>query len=147
LPQLTDHFTQEELGVLGCEPRLIDNAEFLAKTVLEGIRTHFGPVDIHCGYRDPAHNARVGGKPNSFHLFADGHSAADLASSHVSLPQVFDWIRLESKLPFDKVILEKNSAGSAACVHIQADRLNKPRREAYIGGTGACQHYEPVEVQ
>jgi len=147
MSQLTDHFSQEELGVSGCEQRLIDNAGFLAKTVLEGIRVHFGPVDIRCGYRDPAHNARVGGKPNSFHLFVDGHSAADLGSSHVTLPQMFDWIRLESKLPFDKVILEKNSAGTPACVHIQADRLNKPRREAYIGGTGACKVYTPVTVQ
>jgi hypothetical protein len=60
---------------------------------------------------------------------------------------LFDWLRLESKLPFDKVIFEKNKAEVPACVHIQIDRLNPPRRQAFIGHTGAATVYTPVEVK
>ena len=144
--QLTEHFSQEELGVLGCEQRLIDNAMFLCTEVLEPLRARFGPIVVHDGYRDPGHNQRVGGKPASFHLFEDGHAAADVSAAGASVPQVFDWLRLESDLPFDKVILETNSAGFAACVHIQVDRNNDPRRQAFTGNTGAGTDYTQVEV-
>jgi hypothetical protein len=60
---------------------------------------------------------------------------------------LFDWLRLESDLPFDKVILEKNAAEVPACVHIQIDRLNKPRRQAFIGHTGNSLRYDQVEVR
>jgi len=143
MAQLTEHFEDHELGVEGCEGRLIDNATFLCSQILEPIRAKFGPVHVHDGYRDPGHNAAVGGKTASFHLFTDGHAAADIdALPTVSIPALFDWLRLESGLKFDKVILETNAKDVPACVHIQIDRLNPPRRQAFIGHTGAATHYE-----
>jgi len=145
--QLTEHFSDEEMGVAGCEQRLIDNATHLCQLVLEPLRDHYGvPALIHDGYRDPGHNARVGGKPTSFHLFEDGKAAADISVSGFDCVQVFDWLRLMSHLQFDKVILERNRAGIAATVHIQIDRLNPPRRLAYTGSTGAGKDYLPVPV-
>lgn len=148
--QLSPHFTDAELGVVGCEQRIIDNAIFLCINILEPIRQHFGrPMNVHDGYRNPDHNTAVGGKIASFHLFDGGHAAADFDVGGDTLPtyrQVFDWIRLESKLPFDKVILEHNSVGEDATVHIQVDRNNQPRREAYVGGTGASQQYTLVQT-
>jgi hypothetical protein len=47
------------------------------------------------GYRDPAHNARVGGKPESQHLYLGGNSAADFRPVGAGLQTVFDWIRLD----------------------------------------------------
>ena len=144
--KLTENFLDTELGVAGCDIRLIGNATFLCVKLLEPIRAHFGkPVRVHDGYRDPAHNDRVGGKPGSWHLFEAGHAAADISVQDVPLQEAFDWIRLESGLPFDKVILE-SSGGQPATIHLQIDCLVAPRRLAYTGGTGASFTYNPVEV-
>ena len=45
------------------------NAAKQAQT-MEKVRTLFGnkPIFVHCWYRSPAHNERVGGKERSFHL-------------------------------------------------------------------------------
>ena len=145
--QLTEHFADSELGVAGCEERLIANADFLCMSVLEAIHAKFGTVRVHDGYRDPGHNARVGGKTASYHLFEDGHAAADVDAPATSIEALFDWLRLESGLPFDKVILETSAAGVAECVHIQIDRLNAPRRLAFTGHTGAGVVYVPAEVK
>lgn len=145
--QLTEHFADTELGVAGCDVRLVVNAQYLCSQLLEPIRARFGTVRVHDGYRDAGHNARVGGKTASFHLFEDGCAAADIHAVGCTLQQLFDWIRLDSGLPFDKVILEKNSQGLPACVHLQTDLKNAPRREAYIGSTGAATDYVRVEVK
>jgi len=144
--QLTEHFADTELGVAGCEERLIANASNLCAQILEPLRARYGPVLVHDGYRDPSHNARVGGKPASFHLFDCGRAAAD-ASIGSPMRIAFDWMRLESGLPFDKVILETNAFGVPECIHVQIDSLNAPRREAYIGKTGAATNYTPMEVR
>jgi hypothetical protein len=146
--QLTEHFTYEELDVVGAEPRIVDNNKFLCEQVLEPLRAHFGAaVDIHCAYRNPKHNAAVGGKTASFHLDTAGHAAADVNVVGMGIKDAFDWLRLESHLKFDKTIMETNEAGIPACVHLQIDRLNPPRRQAFIGQTGACEHYTQVEVR
>jgi hypothetical protein len=148
LMQLSPHFSDREFGVIGCEQRIIDNAIFMCMNILEPIRSHFNsPINVHDAYRDVGHNTRVGGKINSFHLFDNGKSAVDFDISGHTHREVFDWIRLYSKLPFDKVILESNAAGQPANVHLQVDRNNPPRREAFVGGTGNSQHYTLVEVR
>lgn len=50
-------------------------------SVLQQIRSHFGkPVTINSAYRTPAHNRKVGGEPNSQHLYG---TAADIVVSGV----------------------------------------------------------------
>jgi len=144
---LSDHFTDTELGVEGANPRLITNATFLCNTLLEPIRDKFGPVHVHDGYRSPEHNAEVGGKPTSWHQFDGNHAAADIDCLPTEYQVVFDWIRLWSGLGFDKVILEKNSAGADAAIHLQIDTIAQPRRLAYTGSTGAGTAYVSVSVQ
>jgi hypothetical protein len=133
---LTDHFTDAELGVAGCDEQLVENARFLCTAILEPIRAKFGPVRVHDGYRDPGHNRRVGGKQTSYHLFEWGRAAADIDAVHASVMDLFDWIRLESKLPFDKVIMESNAQGVPATVHIQVDRLNRSAAPGLYGPHG-----------
>lgn len=145
--QLTEHFADTELGVAGCEQRLMTNAQNLCTQVLEPIRAKFGPVDVHDGYRDAEHNIRVGGKATSYHLFEDGRAAADVQAMAVSYQELFDWLRLESGLLFDKVILEVNQEGAPACVHVQVDLMNAPLRLAYTGQTGAGEVYLPAQVK
>jgi len=145
--QLTPHFTDFELGVDGQESRLLTSAQFLCTALLEPIRAKFGPVRVHDGYRNPEHNAAVGGKPTSWHQFNGTESAADFDCPQASYQTVFDWIRLESGLPFDKVILEMNNAGEPSCIHVQIDANATPRRQAYTGSTGAGTVYTAVEVR
>lgn len=135
--RLSFYFSEAELGVAEAEERLKENARELCERVLEPVRLHFGmPVCVHCGYRDPQHNRRVGGKVNSWHLYEGGRAAADFHVEGESLREVFDWMRLESGLPFDKVILE-SSGGVARCIHVQMECGVEPRRLAYSGSTGA----------
>ena len=144
--KLTENFLDTELGVAGLDPRIVGNATYLCSELLEPIRLHFHqPIHVHDGYRDPQHNARVGGKPNSWHLYEGGHAAADINVMGVDLTEAFDWITLSSGLPFDKVILEAKN-GRPATIHLQIDCLVAPRRLAYTGGTGDSQDYTQVTV-
>ena len=145
--QLTEHFEDYELGVDGAPPEIVANAVYICEQLLEPIRAQFGPVNVHDGYRPPAHNEAVGGKPTSYHLYDGTQSAADIDALPTGYQQVFDWIRLESGLPFDKVILETNPAGEPATVHLQIDSGLPPRRLAYTGQTGAGTAYSPAEVK
>ena len=145
--QLTEHFQDTELGVAGCEQRLIDNATFICAKLLEPIRATFGPVKVHDGYRSPDHNMRVGGKPTSWHQFNGTQSAADIDVLPVPFQECFDWLRLESGLPFDKVIMEMGPSGAPATIHLQIDSAANSRRLAYVGSTGAGTVYTPVEVK
>lgn len=145
---LSLNFTQKEFGVIGCDQRILDNATFLCMSILEPIRQHYKlPINVHDGYRDPAHNSRVGGKPNSYHLFSGGKSAVDFGIIGRTYREVFDWIRLQSSLPFDKIILETTESSVPAAIHIQVDRNNPPEREAFVGYTGDSHFYTLVEVR
>jgi len=146
--QLTEHFADTELGVAGCEDRLIANATALCEKILEPIRAQFGPITIDDGYRDLGHNGRVGGVSDSQHLYEAGNSAADIRPLNTSdIPSVFDWIRLESHLLFDQLILEYSSAGVAACIHVSYDSgKTAQRRQALIGETNGQSGYTHATV-
>ncbi len=115
----------------------------LCGEVLEPIRMKYGIVYITSGYRSPAHNAQVGGAKNSDHIATPEHCAADFQIPGADLVDVFDWIRLESRLPIDQVILEYGSSGDDAvpgCIHVSYSTT--PRYEALIGMTHGQSGYE-----
>lgn len=144
--QLTKHFSEEEMRVSFQDTRIIKNYKFLCENLLESIRAKYNEiVFITSGFRNTEHNASAGGKSTSYHLAEGGRAAADFFINNVSIVAVFDWIRLESGLKFDKVILE-NKNGVPVIVHLQVDRLTIPRRLAYIGATGDSQKYTPMKV-
>jgi zinc D-Ala-D-Ala carboxypeptidase len=145
LTQLTPHFADTELGVVGVDPRIIQNATTLCEVLLEPIRAQFGPVAVHDGYRDPAHNARVGGAENSQHLYLEGNSAADISTA-LDCRSVFDWVRLNSGLPFDQLILETNPQGISSTVHISYNCGGTQRREALTGMTNGLSGYTEMYV-
>lgn len=71
--KLTQNFSLEEFACKDGSPvpgDLLDNVELLAKN-LQVLRDHLGePIHINSGYRTPAYNTKVGGKPKSYHLRA-----------------------------------------------------------------------------
>lgn len=148
ITMLSENFSERELGVEAAEQRVKDNAAWLCANVLEPLRAQFGPIGVTSGYRPPEHNAEVGGRAGSFHLYEGDHCAADVYGYKAGPVALFDWLRLESALPFDRVILESRD-GAPTVVHIQAfagDR-SKRCRLAFVGVTGACECYREVECR
>lgn len=79
LPQLSMHFVAGELASHGNGDCYVDRQLLLA---LEILRNKLGmPIHVIDAYRDPAHNASVGGASDSMHLYG---LAADI-------PQICGW--------------------------------------------------------
>ena len=87
--QLSSHF---RVGEFACK----DGAEAVLIAprlvmILETIRVHFGKaVRVHSGYRTPAYNKKVGGKPHSQHTLG---TAADISIPGVPPQKVADFAR------------------------------------------------------
>jgi hypothetical protein len=150
--QLSPHFADTELGVasLSIDAQIYANAKQICAVLLEPIRAQFGPIAVDDGYRNPAHNAAVGGAQDSQHLYIGENSAADIRPLNpvYSLGSVFDWIRLNSHLPFDQCILEVAPGTKIpSCIHISYNgALPKQRRQALTGETNGAGAYQSVEV-
>jgi Peptidase M15 len=143
--QMTEHFQLEDF--IQAPYGTGDRIKVLCESILEPIRQHFNkPLIINSGFRSQEHNNLVGGVPTSYHLYEADHAAADFYVAGESLQAVFDWIRLESGLPFDEVILERDhKTYRDACVHIQIN--TNPRRIAKVGETHGTGQYTSVEVK
>jgi hypothetical protein len=69
--RLTPHFLVSEFDCRDGSPlplRLVPAARFVCEWWLEPMRSRFGPITIHSGYRSATHNAQVGGASASVHL-------------------------------------------------------------------------------
>lgn len=87
--KISKHFSWDEFvreWVTDLPIGILDNLKRLALR-LEAVRERLGnkPITITSGYRDPAHNARVGGKRNSTHLLG---MAADIQHATMTPKQV-----------------------------------------------------------
>lgn len=97
---MTEHFSREEFRSKDGAffPKYAqENLQVLAEQ-LEVIREHFNaPVTINSGYRSEAHNAKIGGEPNSQHLLG---KAADIVVEGISPDDVADAIEflIDSKM-------------------------------------------------
>ena len=120
----------------------------LCQQVLQPIRDRFGPVRITSGFRNPATNEAVGGVPLSAHRipydlteegtrFSYVKVATDFQVPGVPLEDVYDWIRLDSGLSCDQVILERGKVRDSEgddCIHI-AWAFPRNRHQAKRGQT------------
>lgn len=83
--RLSKHFVIEEFDCndgTKVSPREYRGLEYLCRQYLEPMRRCFGPCSVHSGYRTYSWNRRVGGEPNSFHIYPahDGNDqAADVS--------------------------------------------------------------------
>ena len=87
--QLTNNFSKSEFDSKdGAEmpDDVLENVKKLA-LYLQILRDHLGKsIKINSGYRSPAHNKKIGGKPKSIHLLG---LAADIVVSGMSPKEVF----------------------------------------------------------
>jgi hypothetical protein len=103
----TDHSEFQE-GNRDVPGDLLRNLFVLAWGLLEPIRRHYNrPLKVHSAFRSPALNRELGGaSATSQHCYGQ---AADIHVDGIPAKDLFDWLRLKSKLPFGQVIHEPPS--------------------------------------
>lgn len=148
--QLSEHFQQSEFERRApVPPECIPLLKGFCVSILEPIRAKFGALRVTSGYRAPDDNKATGGVQQSQHIYNAAHCAADFQAESHGVFEVFNWIRLESGLQFDQVILEYDKAAPAdssrACVHTSYTS-GTPRRMALVGNTHGEGAYAKVQV-
>lgn len=144
--QLSPHFAQEEFDIDGSMPEcVVPTYQTQCQLQLEPIRTQFDkPVVITSGYRSPSVNDAAHGVPHSQHVATAVYCASDfrVVSMEADMRPVFDWIRENSQLPFDQVILEHDPESGTDIIHISYSRAFN-RRMALEGETANQSAYKP----
>lgn len=104
--KLTENFSLSEFSCKDGAPvpgDLLDNVELLAKN-LQVLRDHLGePIHVNSGYRTPAYNAKVGGKPKSKHLTAEAADITVKSKSPRQLVTIIEKLIAQGKLRFGGV--------------------------------------------
>lgn len=80
------HFKAREFLVGGEKVGFID-CDLLY--LLYQIRLEFGKIIITSGFRTPEHNIRVGGAPESMHMYGQ---AADIKPANATIGEVVEWL-------------------------------------------------------
>lgn len=147
MSQLSTHFAQKEFEKGDSIPdECVPIFKEMCDQILEKVRDHVGaPIRITSGYRSPARNAAVGGSATSQHVATSDHCAVDFQCP--DLVRVFNWLRLESGLRFDQLILEYGrlrETDSDDCIHVSYSRA--PRRMAMVGATHNREPYLRMDV-
>lgn len=97
--------------------------QLLCQKYLEPLRERFGPVVVMSGYRTATYNARVGGAPNSFHIYRHDRqgAAADVVPANGEPRQWYDF-------------LDRLGAGGLGLYrgHVHVD--NRPGRARWTSG-------------
>lgn len=133
--RLTQHFTYDELT--GTEIRVLQESnrnfarpylaslQFLCSSILEPLRTAFGPLHVHSGFRSPELNRVVGGSASSQHLrgeAADVNVAADL--SDAKRKEMARWLAAQN-ISFHQALVE------FGCLHVSLPVGQDDRQVAY----------------
>ena len=123
---------------------VVPSYQKLCESVLEPIRQHLAqPLRILSGYRNPQANQAAGGVAHSQHEATSVFCAADWWVPGESMQNVFDWIRLESGLVWDQVILEHGKLSDI----LHTSWAATPRRIALEGATANRTGYKAWEVK
>jgi len=120
--QLSANFKRGEFERSGPMPdECLDIFRHLCQWILEPIRTQFDqPLEVTSGDRREAANDACNGNLHSEHVATPRYCAADWKiAAWRDLRGVFDWIRLNSGLPFHHVTLEH--AGDHDVIHISVN--------------------------
>jgi hypothetical protein len=153
--RLSPHFTYEEFTTsqTAIRKNIINqpneeemrNLEALCGDILEPLRTHFGNkyVEIHSGFRCKKLNKAIGGSGRSQHRFGQ---AADIKIPPNTITEIFEWVVLDSDLPYDQIIWEFNK-----WIHISHKRVGTNRHKNTLAtknedGKTIYNHYKREEI-
>jgi hypothetical protein len=145
---LTRHFryremihsnTAKRLGIDNIPPKKhVDNFRRLLQNVMEPVRTHFGkPVIVTSGYRSLKLNRAIGSHDNSQHTVGE---AIDFQVSNESLSNVYEWVVVESGLPYDQIIYEFGESGWIHVSHVQDRKNRNENLSAYKNQNGQTEY-------
>lgn len=95
--------------------------------MLQAVRERWGALRVNSAFRGPAVNSAVGGSSTSQHMKGE---AVDFVPLSATLEQVFDWIRLESKIPYGQVILEGADPAKPTWIHLSLGEPWRPRERS-----------------
>jgi hypothetical protein len=115
----------------------------LCSSLLEPVRSKFGPVSIHSGYRSKAVNEAIGGSKTSQHMKGE---AADFHCPAAKLEDIMRWIVTESGLHYGQVILEGHTAGEPTWIHLSLGapyRLGSSCMQALVYDGKSYSPYKP----
>lgn len=115
----------------------------LCRNILEPIRLYYAtPLRILSGYRSPGDNRAAGGVGDSQHMATAKFCAADWWVPTLGMRDIFDWVRLESGLVWDQLILEHGQHNDI----VHTSWSTTPRRMALEGATANRTGYISWEV-
>lgn len=111
-------------------PEAIAELQSLVANVLQPVRDFLErPIYISSGYRSPWLNRRIGGAPQSQHMYGQ---AADFECWGVSNVELFHTVK--NLFPFDQLILEKHdpSGGTnSGWIHVSYRSNGHNRRQSF----------------
>jgi zinc D-Ala-D-Ala carboxypeptidase len=114
-------------------PDLLANLISVASLLLQPIRDHYdSPLVVNSGFRGPELNAAIGGSKSSQHMKAE---AADFWVPGQDLTEIFDWIRLESGIPYGQLICEGVKADKPTWIHISLGYPWRPKTKSGVAMT------------
>lgn len=150
--QLTTHFARVEFEVDGSPmpDDCVSMYTVLCHNLLEVLRAQFGiPIEITSGYRTSLENRHDGGVADSQHVATSEYCAADFkfevpGDFNVVMRPAFDWIREQSNLVWDQLILEHNPERDDI-IHLSLTRATN-RRQALEGEVENRSAYESWPV-
>jgi len=146
---LSAHFTLSELTRTSSgQPNVPNAAETkalvaLCSSLLEPVRSKFGPVSIHSGFRCKAVNEAIGGSKTSQHMKGE---ASDFHCPAAKLEDIMRWIVTESGLAYGQVILEGHTAGEPTWIHLSLGapwRVGSQCQQALTFDGKGYQPYKP----
>lgn len=107
----------------------LDNLNYLAQTIFQPIRTHFGkPIFISSGYRSEALNKAVRGSVTSQHCKGEAIDIDNDATDDPSNKEIFEWIK--QNLEFDQLINEfPDGDGNPAWLHVSVKKNGQNRKQ------------------
>ena len=97
-----------------------ENLENLAINILQPLRNQFGAIKLHCAYRSPEVNKKVGGSPTSNHILGQ---AADLTPSNSSIKLIDMVVWIHNNVPYHELIAEYFDLPTA-WIHVAYDKNN-----------------------
>jgi hypothetical protein len=131
--QLSPNFTRAEFEHSGPMPEeCVPIFEQFCVRILEQIRLQFDqPMEITSGDRRPEANAACAGNLHSEHISTPRYCAGDFTIPlwRKDLRGVFDWIRLNSGLPFHHVTLEHGAGGDVIHISLNLDNQDRIAKE------------------